>query len=98
MTFIDWADPEEMFGLLCEYVADQLGDSRNESARRRFLAELSDDLDSLAEQFGTLTEHEVIGKLRGIRCVQQGEFERDPILEHLDACIEELERIRRGHE
>lgn len=95
MTFIDWSDPEEMFGLLCEYVADERGDAGSDPARGRFLTELGEELEDLSEQFGELTHDEVIDRLRTIHRSQPAEFTDDSVLSHVRDCIEELERIRK---
>ena len=44
MTFIDWSNPDEMLGLLSEYVADERHEASGDPARESFLAELSDGL------------------------------------------------------
>lgn len=95
MTFIDWSDSEEMLGLLSEYVADERYDSLHDPAREGFLAELSTELAELAREFDALSPDIVIDRLRAIHRSQAEEFLRDPVLVHVEACIEELERIRR---
>jgi len=97
MTFIDWANADEMFGLLCEYVADERADAENDRERRSFLAELGAELEDLADEFPTLPEGEAIAKLREIQASQPAEFIDDPVLVHVRDCIDELERIRGGH-
>jgi hypothetical protein len=93
MTFIDWSDSEEMLGLLAEYVADERNDS-HDPAREGFLAELSTELAALAREFDTLSSDEVIDRLRAIHRSQSEDFLGDPVLVHVEACIEEMERIR----
>jgi hypothetical protein len=93
MTFINWADSEEMVGLLAEYVADERNDSQEDLERERFLAELSAELSELAGQFTALSAEEGIARLRAIHCSRTDDFVRDPVLTHVEACIEELERI-----
>lgn len=97
MTFIDWSDADEMFGLLCEYVADERADAEGDRERRRFLAELGAELADLADGFSTMPESETISRLREILASQPAEFADDPVLIHVRDCIEELERIRRSH-
>ena len=91
MTFINWSDSEEMIGLLIEYVADERSESRSDRARDLFLAELLKELTQLNEQ--TATER-TMESLRAIRDSVDPEFSEDPVLVHVDACVEELERIR----
>lgn len=93
MTFINWSDSEEMLGLLTEYVADARGESVGDPDREKFLAELSAELNDLADRAGAMTPDETIERLRAI-CDSQGDFAGDPVLVHVEACIEELERIR----
>jgi hypothetical protein len=95
MTFIDWSDSEEMLGLLSEYVADERNDSLHDPAREGFLTELSTELAELARAFDALSPDIVIDRLRAIRRSQAEDFLGDPVLAHVEACIEELERIRR---
>ena len=97
MPFIDWADPEEMFGLLVEFVQDERNDETRDPARRRFLSRLSVDLSAHQEGFGSLSH---VDRMRALRDIQQSidkEFTDDPVVEHLVACGNELERIA-GHE
>ena len=49
MTFIDWSDPEGMFGLLIEYVADERNESVGDSVRQKFLTQLLIDLTAANE-------------------------------------------------
>jgi hypothetical protein len=93
-TLIDWSDPEEMLGLLCEYVADEKLDAHDDDERVRFLGELSAALDGLAVRAPHLSADEVIEQLRAIDALQRDEFAGDPVLAHVEACIEELERIQ----
>ena len=93
MSFIDWSDPEEMFGLLVEYVADEQSEAE-ESTRRAFLSRLREQLEELQESFEALAQVEAINSLRTIRRSISEEFETDVVVEHLTACVEELERIR----
>lgn len=93
MTFINWADSEEMLGLLAEYVADERNETRGDDDREAFLAELSAALSTLAEQHDRIPAGELIERLRSIRAEQDDAFAADPVLVHVEACIEELERI-----
>ncbi len=88
------ASHTEMLGLLCEYVADESNDSQGDPARQCFLAELSAGLADLAGELGAISTGEVIGRLRSIYGSQADDFASDPVLVHIEACIEELERIR----
>jgi hypothetical protein len=91
---IDWSDPEEMLGLLCEYVADEQFDAHGDDERVRFLAGLSAELGGLAVRAPELPVDELAGQLRAIDALQRDEFAGDPVLTHVEACIEELERIQ----
>ena len=95
MSFIDWSDPEEMLGLLVDYVADEHGNAE-ESTRRAFLSRLREQLEELQESFEALPLAEVITALRTIRGSVSDEFETDLVVEHVSACVEELERVREG--
>ena len=93
MSFIDWSDPEEMFGLLVDYVADEQGEAED-STRRAFLSRLREQLEALQESLEALPPVEMIHALRAVgRSIGDG-FETDPVVEHLSACVEELERVR----
>ena len=95
MSLIDWSDPEEMFGLLVEYVADEQNVAQD-AKRRRFLSGLQRQLEHLQASFGELSPLEAINKLRAIHRGVEEEFENDPVVEHVDACVTELERIHAG--
>lgn len=92
VSFIDWSDPEEMFGLLVEYVTDEESEAED-SKRRRFLASLKRQLEDLQQCFGGLPLVECINALRAIHRGVEEDFENDPVVEHLDACVNELERV-----
>jgi hypothetical protein len=94
MTFIDWSDPDEMLGLLCEYVADEKLDAQKDPPRVRFLAALSADLEQLAGDVQRLSAGETIERLRAMHDSHADAFGNDPVLTHLQDCIEELERIK----
>ena len=93
MSLIDWSDPEEMFGLLLEFVLDERNQETQDVARRAFLSKLLFDLSAHQEGFGSLPN---VARMRLLRDVQQSidvEFAGDPVVEHLIACGNELERI-----
>lgn len=92
-TLIDWSDPEEMLGLLCEYVADEKLDARDDE-RVRFLSRLASGLAGLAVRAPDLSAEEVIEQLRAIDEYHHDDFAGDPVLTHVEACIEEMERIQ----
>jgi hypothetical protein len=81
-----------MLGLLLEYVRDEARTSRGDPARSAFLRTLLEELEDLA---GTDLEavEPIAEALGGVRHSQPVEFEADPVLEHLDGCIDELRRI-----
>jgi hypothetical protein len=91
---IDWSDPDEMLGLLCEYVADEKSDAQDDRERVRFLAGLATELEGLAGRAPGMSADEVIEELRAIDAIQRDDFAGDPVLTHVAACIEELVRIQ----
>lgn len=96
MTTIDWSDPAAMFGLLCEFVAEERVSGAEDEAREAFLAGLLDDLDDLASRFADLTPDETLDELRALRAAQSDDFSGDEVLVHIDDCIVELERLNRS--
>jgi hypothetical protein len=94
MTFIDWSNPDEMLGLLSEYVADQRHEASEDLARESFLAELSVGLNRLTDRLEAMSSEELVEGLRELHRSQAPEFRKDPVLVHVEACIEELERIQ----
>ena len=88
MSYIDWSDPEEMFGLLVEYVSDERGDS--DAARLRFLDSLLRPLRELQDRFHGLSAAEQVLALLSICNSVNAEDEDDPVVEHLHACVEAL--------
>jgi hypothetical protein len=92
MTYIDWSDAEDMFGLLVDFVHD----ARSETAdrgRRSFLSRLMADIEALREQFEKLPGAEIASRLREIQNSLDGEFADDPVVMHLKECADELERV-----
>ena len=94
MRLINWSDPEEMLGLLAEYVTDAFAESEDRE-RRRFLSALTSALTDLASDAEELSTQATIERLRKIYDSQSREFGSDAALIHLHDCIEELERIAR---
>ena len=94
MSFIDWSDPEGMFGLLVEYGAGELGEAASPS-RRSFLSGLKRELDGLEDRFGDLPLVEGIAALRAIHESIDSSFANDPVVQHVVDCIAELERVHR---
>lgn len=94
MSYIDWSDAEELFGLLVEFVKDELGAAYDDPMRRRFLEKLDSDLIALQERITTMTIDESIDAFEEIRGSFEGDFKNDPVVEHLEAFVEELRRIR----
>ena len=100
MSLIDWSDPEEMLGLLVEYVDDEAADSHHDPDRSHFLKQLSRELGTVARA-DVLTAGGTESSLRNIVDSQPADFAGDPVMSHLEACIEELQRIEsvnRGRE
>jgi len=91
MSLIDWSDPDEMLGLLIEYVDDEAITSRD-AARSNFLNQLSKELCSVAGQ-GFDSAARIEQTLRELHDAQPPEFAADEVMAHIEACIEELHRI-----
>lgn len=94
MTFINWSDSEEMVALLTEFVADERHQTQGDAARETFLCDLLRELTELNERFTAISTDGAIENLRAIHQSLSHEFSEDPVIVHLEACIEELERIR----
>ena len=96
MTFINWSDSHEMLGLLAEYVVDERHDVSGDPARAAFLAGVLEELEELTAHVDEMSDDESIARLRTIQESASDEFRGDPVLQHIQDCIEELERIRIG--
>ncbi len=94
MTFIDWSDPEEMLGLLCEYVSDARNDAEADPARAESLGSLLHDLTELTRQSDAMDLEGTLDGLRRIHGSHAEDLSRDPVLLHVEACLEELDRIQ----
>ncbi|HET8799146.1 MAG TPA: hypothetical protein VFO89_15765 [Thermoanaerobaculia bacterium] len=92
LSIIDWSDPDEMVGLLCDYIRSEMHDEIHDRSRAHFLHELARDLETLvsgSEASGRETEY----RLREICESQPSEFRSDPAIRHLEDCVAELHRI-----
>jgi hypothetical protein len=95
MSLIDWSDPDEMLGLLVEYVTDEALTENDDADRADFLRGLSRELENLSGQdFASVDQ--IANAIREIRASQPREFLNDDVIAHVDACIEELHRIGIG--
>jgi hypothetical protein len=94
LSLIDWSDPEEMVGLLVEYVADERNASHLDPDRASFLDRLSREIVAVADRNFTSVEA-MAAAMRDVVEGQPGEFANDPVMGHVEACIEELHRIAR---
>ena len=92
MSLIDWSDPEEMLGLLVEYIRDELIEEQSDRRRAAFLRALASSVESVARE-AAAEPRNVLAKLRSVAEVQPAEFAGDPVLVHVDDCVEELARI-----
>jgi hypothetical protein len=92
MSLIDWSDPDEMLGLLVEYVADEMLAAHDDADRAHFLDQLSRELCAIVEQDFESVDQTALA-LREIHDSQPREFASDPVMAHVEACIEELHRI-----
>jgi hypothetical protein len=91
MSLIDWSDPDEMLGLLVEYIADETVASHGDADRADFLNQLSRDLGAIARHVESVDR--IVQTLREIQDSQPREFASDPVMAHIEACIDELHRI-----
>ena len=94
MSFIDWSDPDEMLGLLVEYVADEAIEE-DDADRAAFLRGLSRDLEDLSST-PFVAVNGIADAICAIRATQPAEFLNDAVITHVDACVEELRRIERS--
>jgi hypothetical protein len=92
MAYIDWSDAENMFGLLVDFVHDARSDT-DDARRRSFLSRLIAGLEDLQERFDDLPGAAAGFRLREIESAVDEEFAQDPVVEHLRACADELDRI-----
>lgn len=92
MSMIDWSDPDEMVGLLADYIRDELQEETADHSRRSFLRQLAGEIESLA-RLGDLTAEEAEHRLREICDAQPSEYASDAVIVHLQDCIVELRRI-----
>ena len=89
---IDWSDPEEMLGLLAEYLRDELQGERDDRDRAQFLRALWSTVDALARG-NDASSRNTLARLQEIYDEQPHEFAHDRALTHVRDCIEELARI-----
>lgn len=92
--FIDWSDSEEMIGLLVEYVSDERNGSAGDPERERFLDDLAQELEVIADRIRSVSAEATIQRLRVLSDSQPYDFAGDVVLDHVRACVEELERIQ----
>lgn len=93
MTFIDWSDSEGMFGLLLDLVADERAECEEDPERQRFLSDLLAQLRTVEARSAGISASVVVQELKGAYEFFDPEFVGDPVMAHLQDCIEELERI-----
>lgn len=96
MSLIDWSDPEEMLGLLIEYVADENGAAEGDVNRVLFLRRLSRDLETIGAQ-NLETPRRIAMALVEIHEAQSRDYANDPVMIHIQDCIDELRRIEQSH-
>ena len=92
MSMIDWSDPEEMLGLLVDYVRDQESGEQRDRERARFLRSLASSVEVLGSS-GASSPRSILDHLRSIADEQPAEFDGDVVMTHVRDCIAELERI-----
>ena len=91
MGFIDWSDPDGLFDMLVEYVSDEKNDSHGDARRAGFLGRLLSKLQEAQSREGGPAA--VKSRLQDIMGTVEPEFREDAVMDHLTACLEELERI-----
>lgn len=96
MTFIDWSDSEGMFGLLLDFVVDERAECEEDPERQRFLSELLAQLSTLEARLAEVSASVVVQGLKDAYESVGPEFAGDPVMAHLEDCIEELERVENG--
>lgn len=85
-----------MLGLLLDFVADERTDCEGDPERRRFLADLSAQLRGLEARLAETSASVAAQGLKDIYESVGPEFAGDPVMAHLQDCIEELARIENG--
>lgn len=93
MTFIDWSDSEGMFGLLLDFVADERAECEEDPERQRFLSDILAQLRTVESRIAKISASVVVQELKAAYESFDPEFAGDPVMTHLQHCIEELERI-----
>lgn len=76
--------------MLVEIVEDELGKAHDDTLRRQFLKKLDADLRALQERITTMTLDESIDAFAEVRGAIEDDFENDPVVEHIEAFVEEL--------
>lgn len=92
MSILDWSDPDEMIGLLAEWLRDAGAGEQRDPRRSRFLTGLSAAVEAIAEETDIPLE-ERAARLESVADDHASEFEDDEALRHVRDCIEELSRI-----
>ena len=92
MAFVDFSDPEDMFGLLIDYVTDARSEAAD-PARREFLSGLLGALEELQDEFAAMTPAQQSASLRELHRSLESGFAADPVAQHLEDCAAELERL-----
>ena len=93
MSLIDWSDPENLLDMLLEFVTDAKTESHGKVRRQRFLDYLVANLTAAQQRVSSDDLLETITQLRRIYDSIDPEYQEDPVVDHIKACTEELERI-----
>lgn len=93
MSFLDFSDSEEMFGLLLDFVTDAEAGCRDDPDRQRFLSDLRNALRALEEGGTDPGSPDLVEGLRELYAAIDREFMDDPVAGHIRDCMEELERL-----
>ncbi|NNF08269.1 MAG: hypothetical protein HKN21_16020 [Candidatus Eisenbacteria bacterium] len=93
---IDWEDPQELFGMLMEFVADSRQETQSDAHRDEILGTLVEDLEASQWLFEDATPKEVAKRLRELEHRLEGLPPNDPVVEELTRCLEELDGLAEG--
>lgn len=96
MTFIDWSDPEGMFGLLVDFVSTENAECEDDPERQRFLSDLLAQLQTVEAALPQLSAAVAIQELTMTGETVNLEFADDPVMIHLRDCMAALEAIESG--
>jgi hypothetical protein len=95
MSLIDWSDPDEMLGLLVEFVRDEALAPDDDEERAEFLDHLAGELAAIGRRRLDAVEP-MAATLRELHQSLPREFMHDEVVTHLADCIVSNGSRRRG--